>query len=98
MQEKELGNSLERFSQTFKNWDSNKCPVARYAYFSNHLVCYYVFLFRRLLGNTKSAKVVRLRGNLQNDSDYQYDYDLLSVGYDTTGHLFIIDERLICFF
>ena len=29
MQEKELGNSLERFSQTFKNWDSNKCPVAR---------------------------------------------------------------------
>jgi len=73
VQEKELGNSLERFSQTFENWDSNKCPVAR-----------------RLLGSTKSAKVVRLRGNLKNDSDYQYDYDLLNVGYDTTGHSYII--------
>lgn len=29
VQEKELGNGLERFSLTFKNWDSNKCPVAK---------------------------------------------------------------------
>ena len=29
IQEEELGQSLERFSETFKNWDSDKCPVAK---------------------------------------------------------------------
>ena len=51
-----------------------------------------MFLFRRLLGNTISAKAKRLRGHLDNDTDYQYDYDLLKVGYDATGDSFFMDD------
>ena len=38
VQDKELGNSLERFSATFNRWDSDKCPVAKYRFFISNKV------------------------------------------------------------
>lgn len=67
VQLEELGNSLERFSATFKSWDSNKCPMAK-----------------KMVQSTNSSKVAMLVDSLDNNDDYQYDYDTLHFGVRNT--------------
>ena len=88
VQEEELGQSLERFSETFKNWDSDKCPVAKQVHkdFVLFLIQDY---FRKMLKIAKTSKVIGLVDSLTNYDNYQYDYDVLDIGYISIGNFLI---------